>query len=153
MSGVMSLVGDGHALAAELTTVDLPESAVVLLLTLRSGAPDPEQQWVVDGIVAVVAALQDIAAKADDEGERRPVVVTVLQPADLAESERPAAEALYEALRGLAQAATLEASTARLRINVLAAGRDHLDDVARMVRHLASAGFTIGASFDLREAA
>ena len=139
--------------------MSITDHAPVVRLDLAAG-PDPggdaaaAQTWVVDGSVTVLEALGRLAAEGGDE--RRAVTVVVRTP-DLAGAPAPrraAAEAAVEALRGIVQSATLEDSTAGLRVNLVAGGPDDDEDVARTVAFLSSpdAGFVIGASFDLRSA-
>jgi len=127
-------------------------NAAVVVLALGEDAEDPEERWVVDGSVGVIGALGRLSAAGAPKGRQRPVTVLVWTQQQGEPRRRAAAEAAFEAARGIAQTATREDSTAALRVNVVAGGPDEAADVVRTVAFLscAAGGFVAGSTFDLR---
>jgi hypothetical protein len=148
---VVDVLGTGGEVSELLAGTGGDAGGAVVVLALEAGEPDPAKRWVVEGSVGVIGALGRLVA-ADGNGAARRPVVLLAWIADGAGD--PAAEAAVEALRGIAQAATREDSTASLRVNVVAGGPAQSADVARTVAFLTSAagGFVAGSTFDLREA-
>jgi len=146
---VVDVLGGAEDVAELLAGAGGDAGGAVVVLALEDGEADPEERWVVDGSLGVIAALGRLVAEGGDGLERRPVVLLVWS----ARRSGAAGEAALEALRGIAQAATRESSTASLRVNVVAGAAEQAADVARAVTFLTSlaSGFVAGATFDLRE--
>jgi hypothetical protein len=150
---VIDSLKGGHDIAGRLSQLPGDDGAAVVLVDLTQDGGEPARRWVVDGSVAVIGALADLAGAPAATG-RRPVTILVWTPEALEgePARRAAAEAAVEAMRGIAHTAALEESTAALRINVVVGRETVADDALRTVAHLSSpdAGFIVGATFDLR---
>jgi len=147
---VLDVLG-GSDLESRLAGVRADAGAAVVVLALDD-AEDPEAHWVVDGSVGVIEALGRLASRAS--GAQRPVTLLVWSDTHRDVRRSAAAEAALEAVRGIAQTATREDSTASLRVNVIAGGPREAADVVRTIAFLSSGdgAFVAGSTFDLRGA-
>jgi hypothetical protein len=123
----------------------------VLTLHVGADAPaDPFGAWVVDGGVALFAALQRLLERSDGPLDVA-IVLACGAPADV--RARAACEAAVEAVRGGVHALTFElAGEARVNVVVCDGSRD--DALAQTLRFIASpgGGYVAGSTFDLRAA-
>jgi hypothetical protein len=159
---LLECLGGGSPLAERVGELPAGDGAAVVLLDLAEASPaspagpDLARAWVLDGSADVIAALATLVADTGAEAAvRRPTTVLVRVPdGDGSVARRAAAEAVVEAVRGIVQSASLEASTAALRLNVVVAAPADDDDALRTLGYLSSAdaGFVVGSTFDLRSA-
>lgn len=150
---VVDCLGSGASQARALDAAGGDVAGTVLLLQLGAAPADPYAEWVTAGTLAVVErlrALQELGEQA--ARERGPV--TVLCAGDRS-AAAPAAEALFEAARGIVQSLTLEPAARALRCNVLRAEDAADERVLTALRYLASSdgGFAAGSTLDLVGAA
>jgi hypothetical protein len=145
---VVDCLGTAQREAQALGAACAEVAGTVLLLQLGAAPSDPYEDWVVAGTVAVLDELRSLQRDAGaDAGDRNPVTVVCAGAA----GESPAAEALFEAVRGILQSLTLEPEARCLRCNVVRAGDAGDERVGAILRYLASpdGGFAIGTTLDL----
>lgn len=128
---------------------EIPGTA--LLLELGSAPRDEYGDWVTTGVVAVIEALQSLQRMTEREHEDvNPVTVVCAGiPDDL--TCAIAADALFEAVRGIVQSVTLESAAQSLQCNVLRVARISDGSLAAVLRYLASSagGFALGTTLNL----
>ena len=130
-------------MTAPSPTVDLH----TIVVELGEAGPDPFDRWV----VGAMATLIDDVRAAVDRGRRAVAVVLVL-PRTTNDLERSAAQAAWQAARGIVHAATLE-TRARPVLNLVGVTAGESPTTVESVTKLLAApngGFVVGASFDLR---
>jgi hypothetical protein len=145
---VVDCLGSAPSEAQTLRAAGADVAGTVLLLQLGAAPADPYEDWVTAGTLAVVEQLRSLQSLgADGARERNPVTVLCAgEP-----GAPPAAEALFEAMRGVVQSVTLEPAARELRCNVLRAERADDARVLAALRYIASddGGFAVGSTLDL----
>jgi hypothetical protein len=145
---VVDCLGGGASQARALDAAGAEIAGTVLLLQLGAPPSDPYEEWVTAGALAVVERLRALQGLGEQVAERNPVTVLC---AGRGGAAAPAAEALFEATRGIVQSVTLEPAARALRCNVLRAEDAGDERVLTALRYLASddGGFAVGSTLDL----
>lgn len=129
----------------------------VFSATLSPAAREPYEDWLIDGLVALVVELRGWCGELDASvGVASPArhagLLAVVVERGMTPPHDEAAEAFVEAVRGITQCVTLEYAHTGVTLSCVAVDETQGDDLAAVACYVGSeAGlFAAGASFELR---
>lgn len=121
----------------------------VFTLPAWRGTQDPAQEWFVDALGDLIAELRE---QLRDAPRPERVALVLTEPSGTTPEERAIVAGAAEALRGIAQALTLELAP-DTRVNAVLCTEEHGPAEALALLEGPDGGFLAGATIDLRVAA